>query len=203
MPQKKQNTSATPNEIIVSKIHVIRQQKVILDFDLAVLYEVQTRRLNEQVKRNMDRFPEEFMFRLTTKEWQSIMSQFATSSPQKIDLQPSATMKSQNATASQKKRKSSLVPYAFTEHGVTMVAMVLKSDRAIKMSLAVVRTFIDLKKFAVNYNGLAKQIQELRLHIGKHDAQLNSIYEAIENLLDENLEKKTWENRKRIGFKNG
>src|SRR5665811_985802 len=121
-----------PEERIVNKIHLIRDQKVMLDFDLAVLYEVETKRLNEQVKRNIDRFPKDFMFRLTSKEWNFIRSQFATASSE-------VTMRSQIATSSQIKRQSRLLPYAFTEHGVTMLASVLKSERAVKMSIAVVR----------------------------------------------------------------
>lgn len=186
-----------PEERIVNKIHIIRDQKVMLDFDLAVLYEVETRRLNEQVKRNVDRFPEDFMFRLSSKEWKNMMSQFATSSS---DI----SMISQNATTSQLKRQLGLLPYAFTEHGVTMLASVLKSERAVKMSIAVVRAFIELKKNALQYKEVMEQIENLKGHLGEHDVQLNKIYEAIENLLEdetEELKEAGWKNRKRIGFK--
>jgi len=188
-----------PEERIVNKIHLIRDQKVMLDFDLAILYEVETKRLNEQVKRNIDRFPKDFMFRLTSKEWNFIRSQFATASSE-------VTMRSQFATSSQSKRKDTYTPYAFTEHGVTMLASVLKSERAVKMSIAVVRAFIELKKNALQYNELIEQIENLKNHLGEHDVQLNSIYEAIENLLDaktdKELKEEAWRNRKRIGFKN-
>jgi phage regulator Rha-like protein len=188
-----------PEERIVNKIHLIRDQKVMLDFDLAVLYEVETKRLNEQVKRNIDRFPKDFMFRLTSKEWNFIRSQFATASSE-------VTMRSQIATSSQSKRKDTYTPYAFTEHGVTMLASILKSERAVKMSIAVVRAFIELKKNALQYNELIEQMENLKNHLGEHDVQLNSIYEAIENLLDDKINKElkeeAWRNRKRIGFKN-
>ena len=188
-----------PEERIINKIHIIRDQKVMLDFDLAILYEVETKRLNEQVKRNLERFPEDFMFRLTSKEWNFIRSQFATASSE-------VTMRSQFATSSQSKRKDTYTPYAFTEHGVTMLASVLKSERAVKMSIAVVRAFIELKKNALQYNELIEQIENLKNHLGEHDVQLNSIYEAIENLLDaktdKELKEEAWRNRKRIGFKN-
>jgi phage regulator Rha-like protein len=188
-----------PEERIVNKIYLIRDQKVMLDFDLAVLYEVETKRLNEQVKRNLERFPKDFMFRLTSKEWNFIRSQFATASSE-------VTMRSQFATSSQSKRKDTYTPYAFTEHGVTMLASVLKSERAVKMSIAVVRAFIELKKNALQYNELIEQIENLKNHLGEHDVQLNSIYEAIENLLDaktdKELKEEAWRNRKRIGFKN-
>lgn len=94
------------SEEITGKIHIVRDQKIILNFDLAVLYQVETKRLNEQIKRNIDRFPEDFMFQLSVKEWK--------------------LMRSQIATASQKKRNTAITPYAFTEHGVTMLASVLK-----------------------------------------------------------------------------
>lgn len=115
----------TPDETIIRKIYVIRGHKVMLDFDLSALYEVETKRLNEQVKRNIERFPDDFMFRLTTKEWQTMRSQFATASESK-------NVQSQIATASQNKRNTNVTPYAFTEHGVTMLASVLKSEKAVK-----------------------------------------------------------------------
>jgi phage regulator Rha-like protein len=194
-----------PEERIVNKIHIIRDQKVMLDFDLAALYEVETRRLNEQVKRNIDRFPKDFMFRLTSKEWLTVRSQIATSSTQTTDSQLLKAMRSQIATSSQSKRKDTYTPYAFTEHGVTMLASVLKSERAVKMSIAVVRAFIELKKNALQYNEIVEQIENLKGHVGEHDVQLNKIYEAIENLLDDKADKElkeaTWEKRKRIGFR--
>jgi len=195
-----------PEERIINKIHIIRDQKVMLDFDLAILYEVETKRLNEQVKRNLERFPEDFMFRLTAKEWQMMRSQNATASTQNIDQQSTKNMRSQIATASQKKRNTGITPYAFTEHGVTMLASILKSERAVKMSIAVVRAFIELKKNALQYNELIEQMENLKNHLGEHDVQLNSIYEAIENLLDDKIDKElkqnNWKNRQRIGFKN-
>ena len=97
----------------------------MLDFDLALLYEVETKRINEQVKRNLDKFPLDFMFRLTLKEWEF--------------------MRSQNATASQKKRNANITPYVFTEHGVTMLASVLKSKKAIDMNIAIVRAFTAMR----------------------------------------------------------
>ena len=193
-------------ERIVNKIYFIREQKVMLDFDLAMLYEVETKALNQAVKRNAERFPEDFMFRLTSKEWLTMRSQIVTSSSQNTDSQANINMRSQTATSSQSKRKDTYAPYAFTEHGVTMLASVLKSERAVKMSIAVVRAFIELKKNALEYNDIIEQIENLKSHLGEHDVQLNSIYEAIENLLDDKVDKKVqeenWKNRKRIGFKN-
>ena len=142
------------------------------------------------------------MFRLTVKEWETIRSQIATASENE-------GMRSQIATAYQKKRNTNTTPYAFTEHGVTMLASVLKSKRAIDMNIAIVRAFIAIRYFATSHKDLAGQIQELRIElqnrIGEHDVQLASIYDALENLLDkkevENEEKRKWVKRERIGFK--
>jgi phage regulator Rha-like protein len=194
-----------PKERIINKIYIIREQKVMLDFDLAILYEVETKALNQAVKRNGDRFPEDFMFRLTAKEWLLMRSQIVTSSVQALDSHSDETMRSQIVTSSQVKRKDRYTPYAFTEHGVTMLASILKSERAVKMSIAVVRAFIELKKNAIQYDELISQIENLKNHLGEHDVQLNSIYTAIENLLDDKVDKKlkeaAWKKRKRIGFK--
>ena len=198
---KKTVIKIIPDETIIRKIFLLRGQKVMLDYDIAALYDVETKRLNEQVKRNAERFPDDFMFRLTAKEWQNMRSQYATASPEIIDLHKTKTMRSQIATASQNKRNAGVTPYAFTEHGITMLATVLRSERAVKMSIAVVRAFIELKRLASNYSEIAKQLNQLKDKIGEHDIQLSGIYDAIENLLDEKTEKKTWEERERIGFK--
>jgi hypothetical protein len=190
-----------PDETVVSKIYIIRGQKVMLDFDLAALYEVETKRLNEQVKRNIERFSEEFMFRLNVKELQNMRSQVVTGSSQTTHFQKNKTMWSQNATTSQKNRKTHNTPYAFTEHGVAMVANVLKSERAIKMSVMIVRAFIQLRKQMLDYATLAEQVKALKLHLREHDVQLNQIYDTLENLLDQKAEQQTWQNRERIGFK--
>jgi len=202
--------------LIKDKIHEVRGQRVMLDFDLAGLYGVETRMLNQAVKRNADRFPEDFMFRLTEEEW--MRSQIVISSPQKssINIQTfdnqsgnksengvqkvkiegpvpnwsrivtsSEDNSSQFVMSSKKNRGKSYLPYAFTEHGVTMLASVLKSQKAVKMSIEVVRAFIALKQFAIEQNSIAIQFQEIRDRLGEHDVQLNAIYDAIENLLDE------------------
>jgi phage regulator Rha-like protein len=169
--------------IIQQKIYEIRGQNVMFDFDLAELYSVETRVLNQAVKRNLDRFPKDFIFQITSKEWKIMSSQFVMTS----------------------KRPKTALPYTFTEHGITMLANVLKSKKAIKMSIAVVRAFISLKQMAMQHKDLAQRLEELRteLHelIGEHDTQLAAIYDAIENILDEKAGKKNWEKRERIGFK--
>jgi phage regulator Rha-like protein len=179
---KKNIVKISPIQIVINKIRLVRGHKVMLDHDLANLYEVETRVLNQAVKRNLDKFPGEFVFQLTRKEYNSLRSQI-------VILKP----------ARGQHRK--FLPYAFTEHGVAMAATVLKSDKAAKMSVAIVKTFIEVRKQILDYDSLAKQIKALKHHLDGHDAQLNQIYEAIENLLDEKAEKKNWEERKRIGFK--
>ena len=187
------------NAEIISRIYFVRGQKVMLDFDLAQLYEVETRVLNQSIKRNANRFPDDFMFRLTSKEWHLMISQSVISSEQVADKQQKTI--SQNETSSQNKRKLTSPPFAFTEHGVTMLASVLKSERAIKMSIAVVRDFIELKKSASQFKELSEQLELIKQHLGEHDAQLNGIYEAIENLLDDKVEKQMATDRRRIGFR--
>jgi hypothetical protein len=191
-------------QIIQQKIFEIRGQKVMLDFDLATLYEVETRVFNQAVKRNIESFPEDFMFRLTTQEWNSMRSQIVTSYNQTSDNE--SPNSSQIVTSSQKKRRKDLLPYAFTEHGVTMLASVLKSSTARKMNIAIVRAFIALRKFAIQYKDILEQFDELKEKIGNHDAQLNQIYNALENMLEKKVEEENqldlWKNRERIGFKN-
>ena len=153
----------------------------MLDFDLAELYEVETKALNQAVKRNSERFPKDFMFRLTIEEWKEMRSQFVT--------------------ASQEKRNTKTTPFAFTEHGVTMLASILRSEKAIKMNIAIVRAFIALRQFAINYKDLAAQIKELRETVDNHNGQLNQIYNALENLLDDKAAQKKWEEREPVGFK--
>ena len=191
-------------QLIQNRIYEVRGEKVMLDFDLAQLYEVETRVFNQAIKRNAESFPKDFMFRLTAKEWKNMMSQFVISSEtEKVGVK--SNMISQSVISSQKRRKLSSPPYVFTEHGVTMLASVLKSPKARKMNIAIVRAFIALKKFVGRNNNVLEFVQELKEKIGEHDIQLKSIYEALENLLDEKAEEKSkkisWEERERIGFK--
>lgn len=197
---KKDIVKISPAQIVINKIYIIRGHKVMLDYDLAKLYEVETRALNQAVKRNPDKFPDEFVFRLSKKEWIQMMSQIVISSFQNTGFQANESMRSQNVI-SYSKRKMSAPPYAFTEHGVAMAATVLKSEKAAKMSVAIIKTFIELRKQILDYDSLAKQIKALKLHLDGHDAQLNQIYDAIEDLLDKKAEEKKWSDREPIGFK--
>ncbi len=168
-------------EVIHNKIHKIRGEKVMLDFDLAELYQTETKYLKRAVKANIKRFPKDFMFELTKEEF--LRCNFSTS----------------------KRGGTRYMPFAFTEHGITMLAAVLNSDKAIEMNIAIVRAFISLKKLANKSLTTLNLIKELKERIDEHDTQLSSIYDAIENLLDkktdEELKQKQWEERQRIGFK--
>ena len=190
-------------QIIQDRIYEVRGEKIMLDFDLAQLYGVETRIFNQAVKRNAASFPKDFMFRLTLKEWKTMMSQIVISS--EIELNDGNALISQSVISSQKRRKLSSPPYAFTEHGVTMLASILKSPKARKMNIAIVRAFIALKKFVSKNDAVLGLVKELKERIDEHDVQLSSIYDAIEGLLDEreqeNAKKNGWEERERIGFK--
>lgn len=153
----------------------------MLDFDLAELYEVETRVINQAVKRNVDRFPADFMFKLTEEEWQRLRSQIVI-----LDAG--------------RGKYSKYIPSVFTEHGVTMLASVLKSQKAVRMNIAIVRAFIALRQYALNYKELADQIHELRGKTGDHDAQLTQLYTAIETLLKDKVAQEDWHERERIGF---
>jgi phage regulator Rha-like protein len=171
----------TEINLIQQKIHEIRGEMVMLDFDLAYLYEVDTKILNQAVKRNLDRFPVDFMFKLTEKEWKNLFIQ--------------------NSIISQSKRKNSLLPFAFTEHGVAMISGVLKSEKAVKMNISIIRMFIEMKRVLIKNASIKGQLQEMRERIGEHDVQLNKIYDTIEHLLDLTMNRVKWNERNIIGFK--
>jgi hypothetical protein len=166
---------------IQDKIYIIRDQKVMLDLHLAEIYEVETRVLNQSVKRNIDRFPAYFMFKLTQEEWHQV------SSSQFVMMKLP------------RNRTGKYLPLAFTEHGVTMLASILKSPKARKMNIAIVRAFIAYRKL-LQGSRLAEQLIELKQKINDHDLQIAQIYEAIENLLNDQTGKSAWTNRQRIGF---
>jgi len=166
---------------IENRIYEFRGVRVMLDYDLAELYDVPTKALNQAVKRNIKRFPDDFMFRLSVDEW--------------------AGMRSQIVTASQTKRNTGITPFAFTEQGVAMLSGILSSDKAIDMNIAIMRAFVAIRRATVLNMDIHEQLKEIKQRISEHDSQLSGIYDAIENLLDEKAEQKSWENRKRIGFK--
>ena len=187
-------------QIIQDRIYEVRGEKIMLDFDLAQLYGVETRVFNQAVKRNAASFPKDFMFKLTAREWKEILAS------QVILIETGGkSNSSQFVMSSIKHRGAMYLPYAFTEHGVTMLASILKSPKARKMNITIVRAFIALKRFANKNAAILHLVKELKDRIDEHDVQLSSIYDAIENMLDEKEEVKVkkigWEERERIGFK--
>ena len=165
------NTSLTPVERIEHSILLIRGHKVMLDADLARLYGVTTKRLNEQVRRNRDRFPDDFMFRLTDAEKKEVVA---------------------NCDHLKTLKFSPNLPYAFTEHGAVMLASVLNSPVAVDVSIQIVKTFIRLREFLVSNKELAKKIEELEK---KYDTQFKIVFDAIRQLMSAPEPKK-----KKIGF---
>jgi hypothetical protein len=151
-----------PQEVVERRILVIRGQKVMLDRDLAKLYGIQTGRLNEQVSRNLGRFPEDFMFQLTKEEFENWISQFAISNQDKMGL----------------RRR----PYAFTEHGILMLSSVLNSERAVQVNIAIMRAFVKLKQAFDTHKELAEKLKELEGEVGKHNKLIIEIFEIIKQL---------------------
>lgn len=157
----------------MSKIYLIRGQKVMLDRDIAELYGTETKRVNEQVSRNPERFPENFMFQLI----QDLQSHFAT-----------ANMSS----------KSRVMPRVFTEHGVLMLSNVLKSDSAIKMSIQIIEVFVKMREMLLTHKDILIQLERVEKTQGMHAKHIGDLYKVINHLMDEN---KKPEPRTRIGFK--
>lgn len=178
---------------IQNRIYEIRGERVLLDKDLAALYEVETKALNLAVKRNIKRFPSDFMFQLTNEEFEGLRFQIETS--KNID-----SLRTQIAT-SKGRGGTRYLPYAFTEQGVAMLSGILNSDKAINMNIAIMRAFVEVRKILLKQNDLKEQLKEIRERLGEHDAQLNQIYDAMENLLDEKAAQRKWNDRERIGFK--
>ena len=161
-------------ESITSRIFLVRGHKVMLDSDLAELYEVSTSRLNEQVRRNIDRFPNDFMFQLTDPEFSDLKSQIATSS-----------------WGGRRK-----LPLVFTEQGVSMLSSVLRSEQAVQVNIAIMRAFVQLREMLSTHKELAYKLEELERKVGIHDQTIVQLIEAIRQLMEPPAEK-----RKQIGFK--
>jgi len=167
--------SVVPLETIESRILVIRGQKVILDSDLATLYEVTTSALNQAVKRNAERFPDDFVFQLTQEEFARLTSQSVTS----------------NGRGGRRR-----LPYAFTEHGAIMAASVLNSPRAVEVSIFVVRAFVRLREVIASHKELARKLDQLERKLTTHDEQILMLIHAIRQLATPPKPEKS----RRIGF---
>ena len=169
-------TEIIPIEIIQQKILIIRGFRVMLDADLAAIYGVTTKRLNEQVKRNSDRFPQDFMFQLSDKEYKLLRSQIAT-------------------LKQGRGRHRKYLPYVFSEHGAIMLANVLNSPAAVEASIQVVRAFVKLREVLLNHKQLASKLNQLERKIGEHDKGIHTIFEALRQLMTPPVK-----NKHKIGF---
>jgi hypothetical protein len=196
-----------PVEIIRSiqnRIYEIRGERVMLDFDLAALYEVETKVLNQAVKRNIERFPDDFMFQLTENEWFVLRSQIVMMEKTGMSSQivTTSSLRSQFVTLEKGKGKhTKYLPYAFTEQGIAMLSGVLRSEKAVRMNIAIMRAFVAVRKIVLLQHDVKDQLKQIKERIEEHDMQLAQIYDAIENILDEKAAQRKWENRERIGFK--
>lgn len=160
-------------ETIESRIFIIRGRKVILDFDLARLYEESVKRLKQQVNRNIDRFPNDFMFKLTWNELDSLRLQNATLEK----------FGQKNSINSMRGRHSKYLPYAFTEEGIAMLSSVLKSKRAVQVNIAIMRAFVKLRQMISMSQELSQKLSELEHKIGQHDQDIISLFNAINKIL--------------------
>ena len=195
-------------QTIQNRIYEIRGERVMLDFDLAQLYEVETKVLNQAVKRNIKRFPEDFLFQLTKEEFEALRFQIETLEnadslrSQIVTLENNTSLRSQFASLKTGRGKhSKYTPYVFTEQGVAMLSGILHSDKAINMNIAIMRAFVEVRKIFLQKIDIREQFKEIKERLGEHDVQLNQIYDAMENLLDEKAAERKWEERERIGFK--
>lgn len=178
---------------IQNRIYEIRGERVMLDRDLAALYETETKALNLAAKRNLKRFPMDFMFQLTKEEFQSLRFQTET-------LESSNSLRLQNET-SKGRGGIRYLPYAFTEQRVAMLSGILNSDKAINMNITIIRAFVEVRKILLRQIDLKGQLKEIKERLGEHDIQLNQLYDAMENLLDEKAAQRKWDDRERMGFK--
>jgi ORF6N domain len=173
---KMKDTIVIPDEVITNKIYFIRNQKVMLDKDLAELYQVETKRINEQIKRNLEKFPENFMFQLTESEFQNLKSQIATSSW----------------------GGSRKLPYVFTEYGVLQLATVLRSERATQMSIKIIELFVQMREILMLDLNIKLEIEEIKKKLSNHSKNIELVFNYLDELIEKKDNKKV---RPQIGFK--
>jgi hypothetical protein len=169
-----------PTPLIESRIFLIRGHKVLLDADLALLYEVETKRLNEAVRRNRERFPEDFWFQLTAEETEALRSQIATSNEGRGGRR--------------------YYPYAFTEQGIAMLSSVLRSRRAIAVNIVIMRTFVKLRQLLATHEDLAHRLDQLEWRMAEQDGRVQYVFETIQHLIEAPADPQTVEPKRRIGF---
>jgi len=176
-----ENKPIIPDEVVMTKIYKIRGQKVMLDRDLAELYGVETRRLKEQVRRNKDRFPEDFMFEMTKEELKNWRSQFAMSNSEVMGMRRP--------------------PFVFTEHGVLMLSSVLNSKRAIQVNIQIVRIFSKMRELLFTHKDILIKMEQMEYLQERQGEDIEVIFKYLEKLLKKDKQKESQEKRKRIGYK--
>ncbi len=176
-----ESSIALTDEVVLSKIYTIRSQKVMIDRDLAELYGVETRTLNQAVKRNEQRFPEDFMFQMTADEMQDWKSQIVISNKEKMGI-----------------RKPPLV---FTEQGVAMLSSILNSERAIEVNIQIIRIFSRMRELLITNNEVLQKLIDLETLGLDHDKKINLIFGYLRQLQEAKSDDKEFHNRSRIGFK--
>jgi hypothetical protein len=174
--EKREQQIHIPETLVTSKIYVVRKKKIMLDRDLAELYEVETRVLNQAVNRNIERFPEEFMFQLSSEEFEILMSQIVTSSW-------GGTRK---------------LPYAFTEYGVAMLSSVLRSKRAIEVNIQIMLIFSKIREMLLDSLSMKLDIEEIKRRLNNQDQNLELVFSYLDELIEK---QETPTSRKPIGFK--
>ncbi|MGJ7033178.1 ORF6N domain-containing protein [Niabella hirudinis] len=179
---KKELQLLVAEQKILNRIYVVRGQKIMLDQDLAEMYKVETRRLNEQVKRNLNRFPKDFMFTLRQKEFDNLMSQIATSS-------------SSPAWGGRR-----TLPYAFTEQGVAMLSSILNSDVAVEVNIRIIRVFTKLREYALNQKDILTQLARLEKEVKGNTRDIENIFAVLKELIEK---QRSPIPRNKIGFKLG
>ena len=170
-----------PGEVIISKIFEIREQKVMLDRDLAELYGVDTKVLKQAVRRNINRFPEDFMFEMNQQEFEAWRSQFVTSREDKQGLR--------------------YAPFCFTEQGVTMLSCILKSDRAIEVNIKVIRVFVQLRKMIMTHKDLILKVEKIEQQMDGQGHEIKVLFDYIKRLIEDKEETEAQQSRKLIGFR--
>jgi phage regulator Rha-like protein len=175
---KKKDEITLPDEIVMNKIYFIRGQKVMLDRDLAALYEVDTKRLKEAVRRNINRFPEDFMFEMTEKELQNWRTQIASSNSDKMGLR--------------------YMPFCFTEQGVAMLSSVLNSEKAITVNIQIIRIFTKIRQMLIDNTELRLEIEKIKKKLDNQGKNMEVVFQYLDQLLEKKEIPKT---RKQIGYK--
>lgn len=174
------NNNTIVYDQIISRIYLVKNQKVMLDKDLAILYGVQTKVLNQAVKRNIDRFPEDFMFQLNSDQWTKLNSE-------------REALRSHFVTLNKRGVHRKYIPYVFTEHGAVMLASILKIEKAINTSILVVRAFVQIREYLLNHKELAQKIERLEAN---YDRKFSQVFDVLKQLIHQKNEP-----RKSMGFK--